>query len=84
MLKDCTDCSILQYCRGGCRAAHKDLECNRITCQIRRTVVNFILRKIPKYKQQQHNNCNNNLEMDKYIDYYQDKMKSNTVMTPKF
>jgi radical SAM protein with 4Fe4S-binding SPASM domain len=43
LLPQCTDCNILEYCRGGCRSVHQDEQCVKVTCKIRREIVNFIL-----------------------------------------
>jgi radical SAM protein with 4Fe4S-binding SPASM domain len=48
MLQECTDCSILQWCRGGCRPQHSNKKCMETVCRIKRDVVQFIWQKIPK------------------------------------
>jgi radical SAM protein with 4Fe4S-binding SPASM domain len=39
MMPACSDCSVLGYCRGGCRATHEDATINEVVCRIRRDVI---------------------------------------------
>jgi radical SAM protein with 4Fe4S-binding SPASM domain len=56
LLPQCTDCSILQYCRGGCRAVNMtDEKAVEVTCKIKQEVVKFILEK----RRELNNNTNN-------------------------
>jgi radical SAM protein with 4Fe4S-binding SPASM domain len=39
MRPECSDCPILGFCRGGCRATHHDDKVNDVVCQIRRNII---------------------------------------------
>jgi radical SAM protein with 4Fe4S-binding SPASM domain len=39
MRAECSDCSILGLCRGGCRATHESDEINDTVCEIRRNII---------------------------------------------
>jgi uncharacterized protein len=44
LLPQCTDCSILNWCRGGCRAVHlTNKKAIEVTCLIKQEVFNFLL-----------------------------------------
>ena len=63
MRPECSDCSILGLCRGGCRATHYNDEINDVVCQIRRNIIEK-LHSGYYYKNQQrqckHQNNNQN------------------------
>jgi len=44
MMPDCSDCPVLGYCRGGCRATHESEEINGAVCQIRRDILGKLAR----------------------------------------
>jgi radical SAM protein with 4Fe4S-binding SPASM domain len=55
LLPQCTDCDVLNWCRGGCRAVHlNDKETVDITCKIKKEIITFIL------KETQNHKCNHN------------------------
>jgi radical SAM protein with 4Fe4S-binding SPASM domain len=46
LLPQCTDCSVLNWCRGGCRAVHlTDMKAVEITCRIKQEIIDFILKE---------------------------------------
>jgi radical SAM protein with 4Fe4S-binding SPASM domain len=50
LLPQCTDCTVLNWCRGGCRAVHlNDKKSVDITCKIKQEVINFILKETQNY-----------------------------------
>jgi uncharacterized protein len=78
LLSKCTDCSVLNWCRGGCRAVHlTDMRAVELTCRIKQEIINFILREIRNggYNNQNvccgnnHSNSNDN-DLDRYINDY--------------
>jgi radical SAM protein with 4Fe4S-binding SPASM domain len=55
LLPKCTDCSVLNWCRGGCRAVHlTDKKAVDITCRIKQEILPFILKETQNYS---HRNC---------------------------
>jgi radical SAM protein with 4Fe4S-binding SPASM domain len=42
LMSECSDCSILGLCRGGCRATHGDDGINDAVCRIRRNIIEKI------------------------------------------
>jgi radical SAM protein with 4Fe4S-binding SPASM domain len=86
LLPQCTDCSVLNWCRGGCRAVHlTDMKAVELTCRIKQEIINFILRETknsgynshPNLSTCYHNTCHthnrsneNNNDLDKYINDY--------------
>jgi uncharacterized protein len=57
LMPRCTDCSILQYCRGGCRVANlTNKKAIEVTCEIKQKVLEFILNQ----KRNSNKNCNRN------------------------
>jgi uncharacterized protein len=61
LLPQCTDCSVLNWCRGGCRAIHlTDMKAVELTCKIKQEIINFILRETQNnnYRQSHQHNCN--------------------------
>jgi uncharacterized protein len=73
LLPQCTDCSILNWCRGGCRAVHlTDMKAVELTCKIKQEIINFILKETQGYNNRQSNNCNchSSNDLDKYITDY--------------
>jgi radical SAM protein with 4Fe4S-binding SPASM domain len=76
LLRECTDCSILNWCRGGCRAVHDDKEAVRVTCKIKQEVMNFIMQG----NDQQRANKSCNHQQDNSLD---DIIKDYIVDMPK-
>jgi radical SAM protein with 4Fe4S-binding SPASM domain len=77
LLPQCTDCSVLNWCRGGCRAVHlTDMKAVEITCKIKKEIINFILKETnndyQKSRNNTHCNCNHasNDGLDTYFDNY--------------
>jgi radical SAM protein with 4Fe4S-binding SPASM domain len=73
LLPQCTDCSVLNWCRGGCRAVHlTDMKAVELTCKIKQEIINFILRETQGYNNRNSNNCNchSSNDLDKYITDY--------------
>jgi radical SAM protein with 4Fe4S-binding SPASM domain len=64
LLPQCTDCSVLNWCRGGCRAVHlTDMKAVELTCKIKQEIINFILRETQNnYRQSYQQNCNHQHE----------------------
>ena len=58
MLPTCCDCSILDYCRGSCRATYHDKEVTDQTCRIRREIFHYILGLYQNQNQNGNCNCN--------------------------
>jgi radical SAM protein with 4Fe4S-binding SPASM domain len=57
LLPQCTDCSVLNWCRGGCRAVHlNDMEAVENTCKIKQEIINFILRETQGYNNRSYHN----------------------------
>jgi radical SAM protein with 4Fe4S-binding SPASM domain len=72
LLPQCTDCSVLNWCRGGCRAVHlTDMKAVDLTCKIKREIINFILRETQNNNRNSNNcNCHSSNDLDKYITDY--------------
>jgi radical SAM protein with 4Fe4S-binding SPASM domain len=74
ILPQCTDCSVLNWCRGGCRAVHlTDMKAVELTCKIKQEIINFILRETQGYNNRNSNNCNHqhdNGGLDKILKDY--------------
>jgi radical SAM protein with 4Fe4S-binding SPASM domain len=50
LLPQCTDCTVLQWCRGGCRAINlKDRKATEVTCRIKQEIVDVILQGRNKF-----------------------------------
>jgi radical SAM protein with 4Fe4S-binding SPASM domain len=49
LLPQCTDCNVLNWCRGGCRSLHKNKKVIDVTCKIKQEIIPFINREIYKY-----------------------------------
>jgi uncharacterized protein len=65
LLPQCTDCSVLNWCRGGCRAMHlKNIKALDIACKIKQEIIPFILKETEHYHYYQHSNCNHQLDRD--------------------
>jgi radical SAM protein with 4Fe4S-binding SPASM domain len=86
LLPQCTDCSVLNWCRGGCRAVHlTDMKAVHLTCRIKQEIINFILKETQGYNRSTNNcDCNNHShdenELDKYIsDYIKEKIKTDEI-----
>jgi uncharacterized protein len=91
LLPECTDCNVLNWCRGGCRAVHlTDKKAVAITCRIKQEIINFILKETSNSSYNHSHNCNcnhsSNDGLDKYLnDYIQEqatKAESRFVETP--
>jgi uncharacterized protein len=70
LLPSCTDCRILHWCRGGCRAAHLIDKATNVVCRIRKEVVTFALERTKRNYQHQdscqhQSNCNSNSDYTK-------------------
>jgi radical SAM protein with 4Fe4S-binding SPASM domain len=79
LLPQCTDCSVLNWCRGGCRAVHlTDMKAVEITCKIKQEIINFMLKETQGYTTSNNCGCNHSHnELDKYIiDYVKEKIKT--------
>jgi radical SAM protein with 4Fe4S-binding SPASM domain len=47
LLPQCTDCDVLNWCRGGCRAVHlTDKKAVDVTCRIKQKIIPFILKEM--------------------------------------
>jgi radical SAM protein with 4Fe4S-binding SPASM domain len=89
LLPQCTDCSVLNWCRGGCRAVHlTDMKAVEITCKIKQEIVDFILKETNNHNNHRYyrNNCDCNHDhrsdstLDSYIkDYVQNLPKAETM-----
>jgi uncharacterized protein len=87
LLPQCTDCNVLNWCRGGCRAIHlTDKKAVDITCKIKQEVMSFILRETQNYNPKS-NGCNHHVNFEegfkKIIDGYIEKM-SKSGIEPKY
>jgi radical SAM protein with 4Fe4S-binding SPASM domain len=59
LLPQCTDCGVLNWCRGGCRVVHlRDKKAAGITCRIKQEIINFILRETQNYNHKNGGNRN--------------------------
>lgn len=69
LLPQCTDCSVLNWCRGGCRAVHlSDMKAVNVTCKIKQAIIPFI-----QYEtNNKHRQCNHllNAQIDRYVENY--------------
>jgi radical SAM protein with 4Fe4S-binding SPASM domain len=87
LLPQCTDCSVLNWCRGGCRAVHlTDLKAVELTCRIKQEIINFILRETETqgYNNKSYNNCQcnhstENNDLEKYIVDYMKNLKKEEI-----
>jgi radical SAM protein with 4Fe4S-binding SPASM domain len=83
LLPQCTDCSVLNWCRGGCRAVHlTDMKAVEITCRIKQEIIGFILKEAQNNNKNSNNCCCNHShnELDKYInDYVKEKIKTDEI-----
>jgi radical SAM protein with 4Fe4S-binding SPASM domain len=86
LLPQCTDCSVLNWCRGGCRAVHlSDMKAVEITCIIKQEIFNFMLKETQGYNRSPNNcGCNNHShnenELDKMINnYIKEKIKTDEI-----
>jgi radical SAM protein with 4Fe4S-binding SPASM domain len=78
LLLRCTDCEILNWCRGGCRAVHlSDMKAVDLTCRIKQEIILFILKETEHYRYRQHSNCN----CDNQADGNLDNMIKNYIMS---
>ena len=72
MRPECSDCSILGFCRGGCRATHHDDKVNDVVCQIRRNIIEKLVSGYYYQNQCNHQNrqyqCNNKIDECLYED----------------
>jgi radical SAM protein with 4Fe4S-binding SPASM domain len=70
LLPQCTDCGILNWCRGGCRAVHlTDQKAVEITCRIKQEIFNFMLKETQYCKQNNnHFHCNYDHQPDDTLD----------------
>jgi radical SAM protein with 4Fe4S-binding SPASM domain len=96
LLPQCTDCNILNWCRGGCRAVHlTDMKAVELTCKIKQEIINFILRETQNnnYRQSHQHNCNHhsnnnsNNDLDNIIKDYVKNLKeeeTKLIKTPIF
>jgi radical SAM protein with 4Fe4S-binding SPASM domain len=95
LLPQCTDCSVLNWCRGGCRAVHLtdmkavEITCE-ITCKIKQEIIDFILKETNNHNNHRYycNNCDcdcnhdhrSDSTLDSYIkDYVQNLPKEETM-----
>jgi radical SAM protein with 4Fe4S-binding SPASM domain len=87
LLPQCTDCSVLNWCRGGCRAVHlTDMKAVELTCRIKHEIINFILRETETqgYNNKSYNNCRcshstENNGLGKYIVDYVKNLKKEEI-----
>jgi radical SAM protein with 4Fe4S-binding SPASM domain len=82
LLPQCTDCGILNWCRGGCRVIHlNDKKAVDITCKIKREVINFILRETQNDNYRDSHNCgyNHYHSMDNKTDNSFEKIINNYI-----
>jgi radical SAM protein with 4Fe4S-binding SPASM domain len=69
LLSRCADCSVLNWCRGGCRAVHPtDMKAVEITCKIKQEIIPFIQRETDMRKRQYGHSTN--FQIDRYIERY--------------
>lgn len=82
MRPECSECTILGLCRGGCRATHHDDGINDVVCEIRRNIIEKLFFK--KYYTQ--NNCNSECDntVKNMIENYASKLPNleNAVEVP--
>jgi radical SAM protein with 4Fe4S-binding SPASM domain len=82
LLPQCTDCSVLNWCRGGCRAVHlSDMKAVEITCRIKQEVIGFILKESNGYNRQcgcGHNHGSDNT-INSYIEEYAKSAKAEAI-----
>ena len=61
MLPRCTDCNVLNWCRGGCRAVHQsDMKAVEVTCRFKQDIIpflNYMTMGDNGSAQLQNNNC---------------------------
>jgi radical SAM protein with 4Fe4S-binding SPASM domain len=83
LLPQCTDCSVLNWCRGGCRAVHlTDMKAVEITCKIKQEIINFILKETNNYRYYRNNyDCDrrSDSKLDSYIENYVKNPKAETM-----
>lgn len=61
LLPQCTDCGVLNWCRGGYRAIHStDKKAVDVTCRIKQEIVPFILQETQNFGYGGNGNCNCN------------------------
>ncbi len=91
LLPQCTDCSVLNWCRGGCRAVHlSDKKAVGITCRIKQEIIQFILKEMQNHKPQNNTyNCYHqsdttleNIIRKYFVDLAQSDIKPMFVETP--
>jgi radical SAM protein with 4Fe4S-binding SPASM domain len=69
LLPQCTDCSVLNWCRGGCRAVHlADMKAVEITCKIKQEIIPFIQRETGMGQRQYGHSTS--FQIDRYIERY--------------
>jgi uncharacterized protein len=76
LLPQCTDCSVLNWCRGGCRAVHlTDMKAVELTCKIKQEIINFILRETQN-NNRNSNNCNHKHDNGELNKIFEDWIKN--------
>jgi radical SAM protein with 4Fe4S-binding SPASM domain len=90
LLPQCTDCGVLNWCRGGCRAVNlTDKKAVDITCRIKQEIIPFILRETKKYNYRNNKcNCHSNEDsfekgFEKIINDYAERI-SKSGIEPKY
>jgi radical SAM protein with 4Fe4S-binding SPASM domain len=92
MRPECSDCSVLGLCRGGCRATHNDDKINDVVCEIRRNIIEKLITGyyFKNNNQNSQTNCNsecnntiNNMIQD-YVSKLPNLEKVAIIPTPEF
>ena len=86
LLPQCTDCSVLHWCRGGCRAIHEsNAKAVDITCRIKQEIVNYILKNTsdrPPMKPMQKKCLKDKASLGNMIEVYAGSSELGEVETP--
>ncbi len=64
----CTDCNVLNWCRGGCRAVYytNDTVAAEVTCELKKELIPFIVKESYSNYNNNQNNCNCNHNHDNH------------------
>jgi radical SAM protein with 4Fe4S-binding SPASM domain len=88
MLPQCTDCKVLNWCRGGCRVVHLiNMKAVDIACRIRQETIPFILQETQNYNgcdcnHQQADNTFGDIVKDYLLSLAKSGVKPTFVETP--
>jgi radical SAM protein with 4Fe4S-binding SPASM domain len=88
LLPQCTDCNVLNWCRGGCRALHGNKKVMDVTCKIKQKIIPFVNNKIHEYPHNKHGHkhyLDDKIEMlikNYIVDTLESDIKPTFVKTP--